>query len=79
MSSDASIVVMGVLGLPGKVKVLNTQVNVDTVRYFGREEVSVHLRNNEIQDVDFVCDDGEVLAHRVILGDFSLLIGYSTP
>ena len=50
-----------------------------TVRYFGREEVSVNLGNNEIKDVTFVCDDGEVLAHRVILGDFSLLIGYSTP
>ena len=61
MSIDASIVVMGVLGLLGKVKVLNTQMNVDTVRFFGREEitsVSVHLGNNEIQDVTFVCDDG---------------------
>ena len=49
------------------------------MQYFGREEVSVNLGNNEIKDVTFVCDDGEVLAHRVILGDFSLLNGYSTP
>ena len=78
MSIDASILVMGVLGLLGKVKVLNTQMNVDTVRYFGREEVtsvSVRLGNNEIQDVTFDCDDGGVLAHRFVLGAYSLFIG----
>ena len=78
MGIDASIVVMGVLGLLGKVKVLNTQMNVDTVRFFGRDETtsaSVHLGNNDIQDVTFVCDDGVVLAHRVVLAAYSLFIG----
>ena len=79
MSIDASIGVMVVLGLLGKVKVLSTQMNVvDTVRYFGREEVtsvSVRLGNNEIQDVTFDCDHGGVLAHRFVLGAYSLFIG----
>ena len=53
-------------------------VGVGAVWCFGREEVtsvSIHFGNNEIQDVTLVCDDGAVLAHRVVLGASSLSIG----